>query len=88
MYSENELENLLVKYVNKKLDEESKQINVDSSLIEYEGFDSLFIVESTVYIEDLLGITLPDKLYELENYTSVRTMVDSISELLNNEKTL
>lgn len=83
MYSEEELADLIINYVNNKLDSELNQIDENTNLIEFGGLDSIFIVEMSVYIEELVDITLPDSFYELDNFTSVKTIVNVIVDVIN-----
>lgn len=79
--TKSELTSLLIKYVNEYLDPENNQIKNDSMLSEYEGFNSMFVVEFIMYIEEVTNLTVPDDMYVMDRFYSIDRIVESVEQI-------
>lgn len=79
-----EYKKLLLEYANELLDMDHKSIKEDTDLMEYEGFNSMFVIELIMRIEEITGLTIPDEMYALDRYKSVQSILEQIELLMKN----
>lgn len=71
----------LREFICEKLNCRDDELTNDTDLKDYDGYNSIFVVEFIMFIEESFDIEIPDDYYGLDNYKTIGTIVNLIDHV-------